>query len=91
MHSLHPMTAFLAYILPSSTLSLLTDLQAEIPGQDQYQYGYDAEPDFFRGMHGVCASVSFESLTHIVHYSILKFLDRDLSSALGASRNSSSL
>jgi tetratricopeptide (TPR) repeat protein len=27
-------------------------LGAEIPGQDQYQYGYDAEPDFFRGMHG---------------------------------------
>ncbi|KAG2112421.1 hypothetical protein DEU56DRAFT_202050 [Suillus clintonianus] len=25
-------------------------MQAEIPGQDQD--GYDAEPDFFRGMHG---------------------------------------
>ncbi|KAG2118377.1 hypothetical protein DEU56DRAFT_144764 [Suillus clintonianus] len=45
------MTVFLAYVPPSSIFSLLTYvMQAEIPGQDQD--GYDAEPDFFRGMDG---------------------------------------
>ncbi|KAG2112415.1 hypothetical protein DEU56DRAFT_201678 [Suillus clintonianus] len=43
------MTVFLAHVLPFLALSLLTVLQAEIPGQDQD--GYNAEPDFFRGMH----------------------------------------
>ncbi|KAG1876643.1 hypothetical protein DFJ58DRAFT_182829 [Suillus subalutaceus] len=39
-------------------------LGAEIPGQDQD--GYDVEPGFFRGMHGVCAKVysSGHSLTY---------------------------
>ncbi|KIK39212.1 hypothetical protein CY34DRAFT_14533 [Suillus luteus UH-Slu-Lm8-n1] len=42
------MIVFLAYALSSSSLSILTVMQAEIPGQDQY--GYDAVPNFFQGM-----------------------------------------
>ncbi|KAG1816473.1 uncharacterized protein BJ212DRAFT_1354973 [Suillus subaureus] len=41
------MTVFLAYALPSSTVSLLIVMQAEIPGQD----GYNTEPNFFHGMN----------------------------------------
>jgi hypothetical protein len=48
-------TVFLGYVFPSSTLSLLICLQAEIPGQDQD--GYDAEPDFFQGMQEVSGTV----------------------------------
>jgi hypothetical protein len=47
------MTVFLVYALPSSSLSLLTLTQAEIPGQEQD--GYDTEPNFFHGMHQVRA------------------------------------
>ncbi|KAG1809372.1 uncharacterized protein BJ212DRAFT_605508 [Suillus subaureus] len=42
------MTVFLAYALSSSSLSLLTCIQAEVHGQDQD--GYDTEPNFFQGM-----------------------------------------
>jgi hypothetical protein len=45
------MTVFYAYVPPSSTISLLTCMQAEIPGQEQD--GYDIEPNFFHGMHQV--------------------------------------
>jgi hypothetical protein len=37
---LHKMTIFLVYVPPSSTISLLTVMQAEIPRQKQC--GYDA-------------------------------------------------
>jgi hypothetical protein len=39
------------YVFPSSTVLLLIVIQAEIPGQEQD--GYDAEPNFFQGMHQV--------------------------------------
>ncbi|KAG2357774.1 hypothetical protein BDR07DRAFT_1419304 [Suillus spraguei] len=68
-HLLSKMIVFLAYILPCSTLSLLTIMQAQIPGQEQH--GYDADPKFFHGMHQVRAT-SF-LISYIVHSSILKF------------------
>ncbi|KAG1863538.1 hypothetical protein DFJ58DRAFT_212814 [Suillus subalutaceus] len=52
MRSLSRMTVFLVYAHPSSTLSLLIVMQAEIPGQEQDDY--DTEPNFFHGMHQVC-------------------------------------
>jgi hypothetical protein len=77
------MTVFLAYVLPSSTLSLLTVMQAEIPGQDQD--GYDAEPNFFHGMHQVRATANYSYfLSHITNYSILNIPSHDLDSAIGA-------
>jgi hypothetical protein len=82
------MTVFLAYALPFSLLSLLTILQVEIPGQDHD--GYDAEPNFFHEMHQVRATAYPSFLSHIVHHSILA-LPGHLSSALGASKGSSSL
>jgi hypothetical protein len=87
--SLRMMTVFLAYALPFSPLSLLTILQVEIPGQDHD--GYDTEPNFFHEMHQVRATAYPSFLSHIVHHSILTFLGHDLSSALGASKGSSSL
>ncbi|KAG1904325.1 uncharacterized protein F5891DRAFT_1184530 [Suillus fuscotomentosus] len=45
------MTIFLAYTFSSSPLSLLTIMQAEIPGQ--IQDGYDAVPNFFHEIHQV--------------------------------------
>jgi hypothetical protein len=58
-------------------------MQAEIPGQDQD--GYNAEPNFFHGMHQVCATTDSSSfLSHIVHYSILRIPGHDLNSAIGA-------
>jgi hypothetical protein len=41
------------HVFPSSTVLLLIVIQAEIPGQEQD--GYDAEPNFFQGMHQVRA------------------------------------
>jgi hypothetical protein len=81
--SLRKMTVFSVYVPPSSTLSLLTCMQAEIPGQDQG--GYDAEPNFFHGMHQVRATADYSfTLSHIIHYSILKVPSHDLNSAIGA-------
>jgi hypothetical protein len=74
------MTVFLAYALPSSSLSILTVMQAEIPGQDQY--GYDVVPNFFRGMPEVsetmqCISTytslisvfsNFQATTSVTHW-----------------------
>jgi hypothetical protein len=80
---LRKMTVFLVYVLPSSNISLLTVMQAEIPGQEQD--GYDAEPNFFHGMHPVRATTDFSSfLSHIIHSSILKFPAHDPNSAIGA-------
>jgi hypothetical protein len=53
------------YVPPSSTLSLLTCMQAEIPGQDQD--GYDAEPNSFHGMHQVRATTDPSFLSHTHH------------------------
>jgi hypothetical protein len=84
------MTRFLAYALPFSTLSILTVMQAEIPGQEQD--GYDTEPNFFHGMHQVRATTDPSSfLPYIVPYSILKFPDRNLNRAMGVSKDSGSL
>ncbi|KIK33700.1 hypothetical protein CY34DRAFT_689125 [Suillus luteus UH-Slu-Lm8-n1] len=55
---------------PSSTLSILTYIQAEISGQDQG--GYDVEPNFFHGMHQVRATQDPCFLSHIICYSMLK-------------------
>jgi hypothetical protein len=77
------MTVFLAYIPPSSNISPLTVIQAEIPGQEQD--GYNAEPNFFHGMHQVRATANHSSfLSHIINYSILNIPSRDLDSAIGA-------
>jgi hypothetical protein len=77
------MTAFLAYVPLSSNITLLTVMQAEIPGQDQG--GYDAEPNFFHGMHPVRAVAdSSPFLSHIINYSILNIPSHDLNSAIGA-------
>jgi hypothetical protein len=77
------MTVFLVYVLPSSNISLLTVMQAEIPGQDQG--GYDTEPNFFHGMHQVRAIAdSSPFLSHIINYSILRTPAHDLNSAIGA-------
>jgi hypothetical protein len=76
------MIVFLAYALLSSDNSLLTVMQAEIPGQ--YQGGYDAEPNFFHGMHQVRATADSSFLPHIIHYSILKTPAHDPNSAIGA-------
>jgi hypothetical protein len=64
-------------------------VQAEIPGQEQD--GYDAEPNFFHGMHQVRVSYHSSFLSpHIVHYSILRIHGHDLNSAIGASNDSGS-
>jgi hypothetical protein len=76
------MTVFLAYALLSSNISLLIVMQAEIPGQDQG--GYDAEPNFFHGMHQVRATSDSSFLSHIIYYSTLKFPAHDPNSAIGA-------
>jgi hypothetical protein len=74
---------------PSSTLLLLTIMQAEIPGQEQD--GYDAEPNFFHGMHQVRATADPSSFySYSVHYSILKIPDHELNNALGVSKSSGS-
>jgi hypothetical protein len=58
-------------------------MQAEIPGQEQD--GYDAEPNFFHGMHQVRTTADpFSSISHIIHYSILNIPGHDLNSAIGA-------
>jgi hypothetical protein len=78
------MTVFLVYVPPFSTLSLLTCMQAEIPGQE---HGYDVEPNFFHGMHQVRVTYLCPSfLSHTVHYSFLKIPGHDLNSAIGASK-----
>ncbi|KAG1799811.1 uncharacterized protein HD556DRAFT_1525091 [Suillus plorans] len=70
--SLNNMTIFLAYTFPSSPLSLLTIMQAEIPGQ--IQDGYDAVPNFFHEIHQHSQIVhydensSFGSSTCTTHY-----------------------
>jgi hypothetical protein len=80
VRSLRTMTVFLAYALRSSSLSILTVIQAEIPGQDQY--GCDAEPNFFLGMQEVsetmqCISTytsfipafsNFQATTSVTHW-----------------------
>jgi hypothetical protein len=77
------MTVFLVYVLPSANISLLIVMQAEIPGQEQD--GYDAEPNFYHGMHQVRATANhFYFLSHIIHHSILKTPAHDLKSAIGA-------
>jgi hypothetical protein len=64
-------------------------MQAEIPGQEQD--GYDVEPNFFHGMHQVCATTDSSSfLSHIVHYSILKIPSHDPNNAIGALKDSDS-
>jgi len=83
------MTVFSAYVLSSLSLSLLTWLQAEIPGQDQD--GYDTEPNFFHGMHQVRTMANPSFLPDIVYYSVLKFRGHDLNSTLGVLRDSGSL
>jgi hypothetical protein len=81
--SLRKITVFLAYVLPSLSISLLTVMQAEIPGQDQG--GYDTEPNFFHGMHQVRTTADPSSyISHIIHYSILNIPSHDLNSAIGA-------
>jgi hypothetical protein len=52
----------LAYVSTSSTISLLTYIQVEIPGQEQE--GYDTEPNFFHGMHQMRATADPLSLSH---------------------------
>jgi hypothetical protein len=89
VRSLRMMTVFSAYVLSSLCLSLLTCMQAEIPGQDQD--GYDAEPNFFHGMHQVRTTADPSFVSDIVRYSVLKFRGHDLNSALGVLRDSSSL
>jgi hypothetical protein len=89
VRSLRMMTVSLAYALSSLSLSLLTCMQAEIPGQDQD--GYDTESNFFHGMHQVRTTADPSFLSDIVHYSILKFRGHDLNSALGVLRDSDSL
>jgi hypothetical protein len=81
-------TVFLVYALSSSSLFLLTCLQAEISGQDQD--GCNTEPNF-HGIHQVCATANPSFLSHIVYYSILKFPNHDLNSAPGVSKDSGSL
>jgi hypothetical protein len=77
------MTVFLVYVSLSSNITLLTVMQAEIPGQDHG--GYDAEPNFFHGMHPVRATANFSSfLSHIINFSILKTPAHDPNSAIGA-------
>ena len=77
------MTVFLVYVSLSSNITLLTVMQAEIPGQDHG--GYDAEPNFFQGMHQVRAIAhSSPFLSHIINYSILNIPSHDSNSAIGA-------
>ncbi|KAG2055840.1 hypothetical protein BDR06DRAFT_316647 [Suillus hirtellus] len=66
VHSLHIMTVFLAYVLPFLFLSLPTCIQAEIPEHDHD--GYDIGPNFFYGMHQVCATAGLSSF--ISHHSL---------------------
>jgi hypothetical protein len=82
MRWLRKITVFLPYVPPCLNISLLTCVQAEIPGQEQD--GYDAEPNFYHGMHQVRATMDSSFLTHIVHYSILRIHGHDLNSAIGA-------
>jgi hypothetical protein len=54
-------TVFSVYALSSSSLFLLTCLQAEISGQDQD--GCNTEPNF-HGIHQVCATANPSFLSH---------------------------
>ncbi|KIK41304.1 hypothetical protein CY34DRAFT_218665 [Suillus luteus UH-Slu-Lm8-n1] len=63
-------------------------LGAEIPGQDQG--GYDAEPNFFHGMHQVRVKYFLSFLSLTAHHSCLKIPGHDLNSTIGVSKDSGS-